>query len=218
MAKLKPQGGTPPYSYIWTPSAPNMDSIGSLAPGSYKVEIRDSNGCKSNEIFIINDIGNLKINLGRDTFICPGQQLVLTPGNYVTYKWQDNSTQPKYIVTTTGNYSVTVTNDSGCLASDEILVTVDCSDIYFPTGFTPDGNGRNEGFGALGNLAVVSNYTLKVFNRWGEMVFATTDPSKKWSGRPGNDGFGTMSFIWLAEYTLPNRGKQTRKGVVTLIR
>jgi gliding motility-associated-like protein len=217
-AKMNPAGGVTPYTFTWYPMNDHTDSIGDLAQGFYIADLIDANGCKYTSSFEIKDQNNLVVNLGRDTFFCPGQRLILAPGNFASYKWQDNSNQPKFTVTQTGIYSVQVTNDSGCVASDEIRVTVDCSDIYFPTGFTPDGNGRNEGFGALGNLAVLGNYSLKVFNRWGELIFTTTNPSKKWSGLTGKEGAGTNSFIWLAEYTLPNRGKQTRKGVITLIR
>jgi gliding motility-associated-like protein len=217
-AKLNPSGGVTPYTYSWSPVSSSADSLVNLVKGNYTAEVTDANGCKVVADFSIDNISNLKVSLGKDTFICPGRQLILVPGNFSSYKWQDNSNLPKFTVTQTGIYSVTVTNDSGCVASDQIQVTVDCSDIYFPTGFTPDGNGRNEGFGALGNLAVLGNYSLKVFNRWGELIFTTTDPSKKWLGLTGKEGAGTNSFIWLAEYTLPNRGKQTRKGVITLIR
>jgi hypothetical protein len=214
--KAFPSGGTTPYTYTWTGISGNTDSVGGLSPGYYGLTVTDANGCNNSLYSDLKNLNNLKVNLGRDSFFCPGQQLVLSPGNYSTYKWQDNSTQSKFTVTKTGTYSVVVTNDSGCVASDEIQITVDCSDIYFPTGFTPDGNGRNEGFGALGNLAMVRDFSLKVFNRWGELVFEATDPSKKWL--PALSGLGNMSFIWLAEYSLPNRGKQVRKGVVTLIR
>lgn len=217
-AKAGGTDGTPPYSYLWANGGYTVDSLGSVGPGTYSVEITDANGCKATATSELKELPRLRINLGLDTFICPGQQLVLSPGIFSTYKWQDNSTLPKFTVTRTGIYSVTVTNDSGCVAMDDIKVTVDCSDIYFPTGFTPDGNGRNEGFGALGNLSVLRNYSLKVFNRWGGLVFITTNPFQRWTGALNKEAPGTHTYIWLAEYELPYRGKQLRKGVVTLVR
>jgi hypothetical protein len=211
-----PVGGVPPYTITWWPFISNADSLSDIPAGFYSLGIRDANGCIAANNFQVRNLDNLQIDLGPDTYICPGQKLVLSPGIFDSYKWQDNSTLSTFTVTKTGTYSVEVTNDSGCIATDRILVTVDCSDLWFPTGFTPNGNGLNEGFGALGNVAAISNFSLKVYNRWGELVFVTTDPSKKWL--PAGSGLGTMSFVWLAEYSLPNRGKQVRKGVVTLIR
>jgi gliding motility-associated-like protein len=215
-AKASVTGGTPPYSYSWTTVSANQDSTGSISPGSYQLTVTDLNGCSTNSGFSIFNINNLKINLGRDTFICPGQQLLLSPGLFSTYKWQDNSAGSVYKVTQTGDYSVAVTNDSGCVASDTIKITVDCRDIFFPTGFSPDKNGRNDGFGPLGNLVALRNYSLKVFNRWGEVVFQSKDPYEKWDGSYTGKSVGTASFVWLAEYETVNKtGKVVRKGVVT---
>jgi gliding motility-associated-like protein len=114
---------------------------------------------------------------------------------------------------------VTVTSAGGCTATDSIYVLVDCSDLYFPTAFTPDGNGKNESFGALGNLLSISKYSLRVFNRWGALVFSTSDPLKKWNGKINGKDPGTQVFVWIAEYELNSRkGKQMQKGTVSTIR
>jgi gliding motility-associated-like protein len=218
-AKMNAAGGVTPYSYMWAPGNNYTDSMGDLAPGFYSAHITDANGCKVSLSFNMIDQNNLSVNLGRDTFFCPGQRLILSPGIFSSYKWQDNSTDPSFTVSQTGEYSLMVTNDSGCVATDTIKITVDCRDIYFPTAFTPDGNGRNDGFGALGNVFILKNFTLKVFNRWGNIVFLTKDPLQRWDGRVSGTENGSSSFTWIAEYELPAlKGKQFRKGVVTLIR
>lgn len=218
-ASIQESGGTPPYQYNWLPNVSSTGTALGLAAGTYQVRVTDSRGCTDSASFILQDQNGLSVGLGRDTTICKGQTLTLNPGSFATYQWQDGSSAPTYLVTSTGRYSVTVTDGNGCTASGAIQVTVDCGDIYFPTAFTPNGDGRNEGFGAVGNLGAVTSYSLKVFNRWGELVFATTDPSRKWKGQQGGAASGTQIFVWTAEYGLNGRTeKQQRKGVVTCIR
>lgn len=52
--------------------------------------------------------------------------------------------------------------------------------VYLPNAFTPDGDGLNDTFGAVGEG--ISEYHLVVFNRWGEVVFESTDINVKWDG------------------------------------
>jgi gliding motility-associated-like protein len=93
-----------------------------------------------------------------------------------------------------------------------------CTDIYFPTGFTPNGDGKNDRFGPIGNLATIKTFTLKVFDRWGQMVFNSNSPSNSWSGTSVNNNLNTTAvFVWYAEYTLVNGTVYKKKGLVTKI-
>ncbi len=101
-------------------------------PGLYWAQI--SNGCGSNRdsIIISQTIGS-GVNLGNDTSLCSGQSVLLDAGNTATtYLWQDNSSASTLNVTSTGIYSVTVTNATGCQASD----TVNVNYLSLPTIFS----------------------------------------------------------------------------------
>ena len=64
-------------------------------------------------------------DIGNNYTICSGQNLILDPGNgYFAYEWQDGSTNQTYTVTTSGTYSVEVTNSSGCKGSDDAQVVM----------------------------------------------------------------------------------------------
>lgn len=211
-------GGSAPYNYLWSDGS-NATSITGLQAGSYGLQVTDSKGCRNDTtgIIVLNELNNISLLLGNDTLICPGETLVLNAGSFDNYRWQDNSAAPTFTVTTTGNYSVTVTDVDGCIASDAISVTVDCSDIYFPTGFTPNNDLLNDEFGPGGNIAAVKNYSLRVFNRWGDVIFQSNNPSKKWNGSTKSIGVATGTFIWLADYEI-NGKKRSQKGSVVLIR
>ena len=66
--------------------------------------------------------GAVEPSLGADRNICAGETIVLNPGNFNTYLWQDNSTAPIYSVTAPGTYLVTVSNEFNCKASARIII------------------------------------------------------------------------------------------------
>jgi gliding motility-associated-like protein len=211
------RGGVQPYTYQWSTGS-IASSIQDLTAGNYNVTVTDANGCKvSTGVTLPNINNNIQLFLGNDTTICPGEKLTLSTGSFATYAWQDNSTNSNYTVTQTGAYSVKVTDADGCFASDTIKVAVDCSDIYFPSAFTPNNDTKNETFGAFGNLGAVRNYSLKVFGRWGSLVFQTTNPYQHWNGQIKGLGMNAGTFVWFAQYEINNK-KKMQKGVFVLIR
>jgi len=213
-------GGTPPYIYTWS-NDQTTPTINNLTAGVYSLHITDKNNCSGdsiNNIIVSNSIQPLHLFLGNDTSICPGQQLILNAGNFSSYLWQDNSTGATYPVTTTGTYSVKVNDNKGCSGLDSISVIVDCSDIYFPSAFTPNSDGLNDLFGAEGNIATIKNYSLTIYNRWGEIIFQSNDPLQKWNGKYKGSDSNAGTFVWLAKFIIANHPSEIRKGTITLLR
>jgi len=214
---IVPSGGTGPYTLLWNSGATSTQLTG-LSSGFYSLGITDNSGCLYNNSFEVKNIINtLSVSLGIDTFICLGQSLVLNPGSFVSYLWQDGSTTSTYTVTTTGNYSVEVIDINGCQGRAIRNIIVDCSDIYFPTAFTPNGNGLNETFGPAGNVLAMSGYYLKIYNRLGQLVFLSNDPYRKWDGRISGKMSGTQVFVWMSAYSLNGRYAGLKKGNILLI-
>lgn len=212
-------GGTPPYQYTWSNGA-TSDIITAIPSGIYSLQVKDSRNCITIKNGLTVPFQNISIpvNLGRDTTICPGQKITLAPGNFSTYLWQDNSALPVYTVSTTGRYTVQVTDATGCTGTGSIFVTVDCPDIFFPSGFTPGPDGRNDFFGPAGNnLGAVKNYELRVFDRYGLLVFYSNNPYNKWDGKFKTIPSGNATYVWMASYTVQGK-QQFKKGTVTVIR
>jgi len=212
-------GGTPPYDYTW--STGNQSSfLSNLPAGNYSLHIIDGSSCTTDTTITVNDLSNkIAVTLGNDTAFCPGQQMVLNAGIFNKYLWQDGSTNPTYTVTQSGKYWVQVTDIDGCTASDTIIVTVDCSGIYFPTGISPNGDLLNDTFGPLGNLAALSSYSLSVYNRFGQLIFYSTDPYKRWNGRYNGNNFDAgTTLTWFATYTINGLPPAIQKGTLTIIR
>jgi gliding motility-associated-like protein len=164
---------------------------------------------------------SLQIKLGKDTVLCIGEPYVLKPtGNALTYTWQDSTITASYAVKKTDTYTVIAQNGCG---KDTVSVKIrfeDCPcQLNLPTAFTPNGDGNNDNFRPL-HACNMSNYCLKIFNRFGELVFTATDPARYWSGTgKGGAASPTGTYIWTAYYT-NTETKQTfqKKGSVLLIR
>jgi gliding motility-associated-like protein len=94
-----------------------------------------------------------------------------------------NTTDLLYPITDTGNYNfqLIAMNQYGCLDTTDVLIRVNPSfGIYFPNAFTPNGNDINDQF--LPKGYGITEYEIMIFDRWGEMVFRSTDMSRGWDG------------------------------------
>ena len=87
-----------------------------------------------------------------------------------------------------------------------------------PTAFTPNGDGKNDLFRVL-NAVKAENLELLLFNRWGQLVFKTTNWKQGWDGKINGELQATGVYVWLLRYTDRNSKKRIeQKGTVTLIR
>jgi gliding motility-associated-like protein len=212
-------GGQSPYQYNWQPGSSTNAQLQNIVAGTYTVEVKDNNGCTVTSTTTVGSVNPLKINLGNDTSVCinANDKIVLTPGNFSSYLWQDGSTASSYTVLKDGSVWVNVKDQNGCNAIDSIVIKADCGDIYFPTAFTPNADGKNDWFGPLGNLSILTDFELVVYNRWGQRVFYSSNPFIKWNGRVGNEMIiGT--YVWHARYSSRYGNNITQNGTVVLIR
>ena len=140
----------------------------------------------------------------------------------LNYTWSTSPVQSGTMATNlaAGDYTVTVSGTAICPATAMGTVTTDlsCIGVYFPSAFTPNNDGKNDKFGPLGSLAAMTNYTISIYNRWGERIFYTTDPFTKWDGKVKGMATDGNVFVWQATYDLPGQNGIFQKGIVTLIR
>jgi gliding motility-associated-like protein len=214
---LNPTGSNAGYSYQWNTSPPQTGAtLSNIGTGFYIATVTAPNACAITDSFDLrNNIAT--VALGPDADICPGQSLTLNAGNFASYLWQDGSIGSQFIVRAAGQYHVTVRNAAGCTASDTVNITMDCRNVYFPTAFTPNGDGNNDAFGPAGNLMSLQQYSLTIFDRYGQKIFFSNDPFEKWNGTNKGSRYNMGGFIWHSEFMLNNR-REKRKGTVLLIR
>lgn len=211
--------GTSPYHFVWNPTAPDAALITQLDSANYFVHITDASGCSADTNILVGNFGSiLKPNLGADSSFCLPPNFILNAGNYSTYQWQSGSTISIFPVKDVGEYSVTVTNSFGCTSADTVVLSFNCdSYINFPSAFSPNADGVNDVFRAKYSLDLVK-YNLRIYNRWGELVFETSDVNDGWDGTFNNKPLPLSVYVWYAEYSFRDGKKNSKAGNLTLVK
>jgi gliding motility-associated-like protein len=112
--------------------------------------------------------------------------------------WQDNSSGPTYSVTQPGTYSLTAVNNCGS-SYDEVKFTPGTCTIYIPSAFTPNNDGNNDVFKVLGT-DLVSQFTLRIFNRYGQVIFETSDKNQGWDGKVKGSPSSPGGYVYVVKY------------------
>lgn len=111
--------------------------------------------------------------------------------------------------------SLTITTVNGCTGKDSVFVRVPAH-IYFPTAFSPDGDGLNETFGPVGHY--IDQFEMTIFNRWGEAIYNTDNMSRPWAGDVnGGDRAGTGVYVYRYKATGHYFPSVEGFGTVTLL-
>jgi gliding motility-associated-like protein len=181
----------------------------------------------------VNVLSALNINAGNDTTILMNQPLQLnaklSDGRRVNYLWTpanglSSSIISNPIAVLDGNpeymrFTVSAIDSIGCSISDNILVRVIKSgpEIYVPTGFTPNADGRNDVLKPT-VYGITQQYYFSVYNRWGQQIFFTTVLGKGWDGFWNGVAQPSGAYVFVAE-GVDFLGKRiTRTGTAVLIR
>jgi gliding motility-associated-like protein len=163
------------------------------------------------------------VSMGSNVTVLQGGSVELEPtvtGDSLTYLWSPatglSSTtvlHPEASPSSDITYELTVTNDKGCTASGQILVSVLQSPVI-PNTFTPNGDGINDTW----NIKYLDSYTdctVQVFSRWGERVFASTGYPTAWGGRYNGKDVPSGVYYYVID---PKHGRSPLAGWVTVIR
>jgi gliding motility-associated-like protein len=163
--------------------------------------------------------------VNNDTVITFGQVVNLMANGAYTYSWTPSGTlsdpnipNPVANPTQSTRYVVFGIDRNGCQSTDTVQVNVNQRNgLMVPSGFTPNNDGVNDQFKVVG-LTFEKVMEFRVFNRWGQEIFSTTDGTKGWDGRWKGvpQDIGTYSYIIRIGF--PDGYVETYKGEVTLIK
>lgn len=219
--------------YKWTPGAQTTRTINVTSPQTYGVSVYTTDdysyapgcvGCNACDSAFKQAVVTLgapaTVDLGPNRFICNDNPITLDAGSgYTSYLWTPgNETSQTITIAAGGTYGVTVENADGCRASDIVTFRDSCPMLIFmPNAFTPDENGLNDILIWKGNMKM-KNYQLKIYNRWGQKMFDTEDPTKGWDGKYQGKNAIEGVYTYLLECVDTNENRHVLKGNISLLR
>ena len=211
------------------------NTLSSLTGGTFTVEVNNE-GCKAVDDIMVRLAPFTFPDLPNRVSICDDpdnpdpstSEVTLDVGSiFVNFIWKRDGTivgtDQQYTATRAGNYTVDLLNAYGCPAADTVEVVTECNPyLGIPNAFSPNGNSQNEEF-FIFTTFVSDDFEIKIFNRWGEIVFVSDDKKFRWNGTYNNTGKeipgGMYVYVirYISEYQ-PERGFQETRGGVMLLK
>jgi len=215
-------------AYTWSPpgfASPPYGASTLLSP-SYSTWIVasgvDENGCVDQDSVYVQVLPLPEVDAGPDQYFVPPEAVTLFGNTFgLGYSWSP----PDYLSCTDcpfpqANppgaiwYTLTATDEHGCTGTDAVFVKP-YFPIWVPNTITPNNDGLNDVFFAYG--AVLDGFRMRVYDRWGILIFESTDQKHGWDG--GINGYYVQNdtYIWVVEYDSEDRRKQLT-GHVNVVR
>ena len=164
---------------------------------------RTDNGCKFRDTMRVTVISAPSIELGPDTLLCGGgRKIIDVRASEATYTWSDGYTGGgTRTITSTGDYSVVVTNKCGTASDDIVLEFLPYAcDIFMPNAFSPNGDGLNDLFRPSGTIIMKS---MEVYNRWGELLYTSVGDNFAWDGYANGELSQPGVYFFFIRYEKP---------------
>ncbi len=221
--------GSAPYSYSWNNGQTTQISTG-LASGIYSVTITDANGCTKVAITTVSPVNGAQVNAGTNVSIMQGSNTQLNATGSSTYTWVPasnlsctNCANPIASPSSTTTYTVFAVDASGCASVDSVTVYIEipCDEAMtdiMPNAFSPNGDGENDVFRCYLDPRCVKEFTLNVFNRWGEKVFEALQVTDGWNGYYKDRLSNTAVYAFYCHVIFIDGKETDQKGNVSLIR
>lgn len=230
-------GGTPTYMYSTDGVNFQADSIlQNLGADTYDVVIQDASGCTETVEATVSSPPPLLVDAGPDQTIELGEMANIQafhtpPFRPVSYNWTPAETldcfdcdDPTAFPFGTTTYVVSIVDSTMCQAEDSLTINVILNyPVFAPNVFSPNGDGINDGFTLFGGPAARQIQDLKVFSRWGSLVFETSniplnDPDLGWNGIFKGKKMNPDVFAYVAEVEFIDGNVFVFKGDVLILR
>ena len=228
-------GGAEPLTYGLQGEAGSPDAdVAVPSEGTYAVEVSDSDGCVvTSEEVTLNTPVDFAVDVGADRTIALGENVRIrtlvgpadVPG--LQFAWVPagaglscaDCPNPTARPTRSTTYVVVATSAEGCLRTDSLTVGVDASvPVYFPSAFSPNGDGRNDRYRPFPGLGASAVEYLRIFDRWGGLCYDADLGDGGWDGSVDGRPAATGPYAYTSRVRLLNGEVVEYSGVLTLHR
>ena len=195
--------------------------------GIYFVQVKNANGCNIEKpvkikVAVAKAIIARRLDTVRTQNNVPVQLKARTIGT--EFSWSPSAglsspfiREPWFSYMKNMEYQVTLRTDSGCLVTDTVFVKAVDANIFVPSAFTPNTDGKNDKFAPVCYSIARLNF-FSVFNRWGELQFTTNTIGKGWDGTSKGAAADASTYVWMLEAVGMDGQVFRQKGTVVLIR
>lgn len=197
------------------------------------VEAEDVNACKTSETLLsrVNIFGlpvpqidtNVTINgLGIDVRFLDITPIVVTNRKWSTSPINGVNNGNDFILNLNDSAKINVilslTDTNNCSGtSSKTYYFIIPNQFFFPNTFSPNGDGFNDQFGIVG-FNKVAKFSMQIYNRWGEKVFETNDPSIGWDGKYNGDYVQQGEYVYYISILDLSKKNHYKKGSITILR
>ena len=235
------QGSMTAAYFTWSPDS-SLSNARILTPVAapltttdYMLTVTDTLGCPKavSDSVLVTVIPQVIVNPGNDTSVVIGEPLQLhassTDSALVSYAWTpaswlNNAFIDDPVATISAaidsiTYVLTAVTPQGCSGTGKLTVVVYTTlpDIFMPNAFTPNGDGRNDVYRPI-LVGISSLDFFRVFNRWGQLVYATTGNGKGWDGTLSGKIQESGTFVYMVQGKDYMGKVHFKKGTFILIR
>ena len=225
-------GNMPTVTYTWSGDAAGQEAVVTNVPaGTYSLTVQDTL-CSASATFTVEHVDGPTANFEAISYTVASNTIFTltdaTKGTPKVWDWDmgDNNTSSGRVVyysyEEAGDYIVLleVTDENGCIDTiSKVIHVYDELNVFIPNAFTPNGDGLNDTWGPSMNEYSDNGYKLCVFDRWGQLVFMSEDPTEQWDGTV-NGKFVESNTVY--SYTLKVRDYTGQEfeysGHVTVLR
>lgn len=228
---LNASGGAGGFTYDWSPNVNNSPNATNIPAGDYTIIVTDANGCSESITLTVGQLDDIDVFIIPDNAVIDfGQSVILTvetdpTSTIVNYTWSPadglsctDCANPTATPNQTTTYTVTIITDDGCTGQAQVTIEVirECEETFIPTIFSPNNDGINDELCIIGDC--VSEIELFIYNRWGERVYQTTDPTACWRGNHKGRPVNTGVYSFKARILLVDGTEIEESGNITLVR
>jgi len=143
-------------------------------------------------------------------------------GDY--YRWQPelglscyDCPHPDVIGTDISEYRCEFFNDEACILHCTYHLTYITEGVYFPSAFSPNGDGINDRYRAVHRGNDVDDFSMKIYNRWGNIVYSSESINEGWDGFYKGEIQDIGLYVYVVDYVIQGN-RSTAKGNLTLVR